>query len=343
MSEDVTFKIINVGKDRLNRLNDRFVRYLLTGSQNKVFLITFINEALFLKDDDKIIDLEFIPDGLHGPDSKTKLSILDASAKLVDGRTVDVEVQVIDYHDFRKRGPYYWSKRHALKLEKGAKVTYAMIKPTITICLLAFDLLEEEEEYRNSYSIRNDKSGNRLCADMQILYLELPKFLRFLGANHPRTGLERWLLYFSNEVSERMEKAMAEDGVLSMARDVELSFWADEVERELYFQHQQLLMDTYSAEHTYEFLLQQERERTAEAERAKEEAERAKEEVERAREESKRKEKVAQGALQKALEQGRKIALEMALNLRERGMERDQIVQILQASGFSEEDIRGHI
>ena len=288
MSEDVTFKIINVGKNQINRLNDRFVRYLLTGSQNKVFLIAFINEALLLKGDDKVIDLEFIPDELHGPDSKTKLSVLDASAKLVDGRTVDVEVQVIDYHDFRKRGPYYWSKRHALKLKKGTKVTYAMIKPTITICLLTFDLLEEEEEYRNSYSIRNDKSGNRLCADMRLLYLELPKFLKFLGANHPRTGLERWLLYFSNEVSERLDKVMVEDGGRSMAKDVELSFWANETERELYFQHKQHLMDTYSAEHTYEFLLEQEREKARkEIERVREEAERVRrEEAKRAKEEA---------------------------------------------------------
>jgi hypothetical protein len=176
---------------------------------------------------------------------------------------VDIEVQIVNRHDFRKRGPYYWAKRHALKLKKGEKTTFAQIKPTITICLLAFDLLEEEEGYCNVYSIRNDKSGNRLCEDMQIIYLELPKFLRFLGADHPRTGLERWLLYFCNEEGERMEKVMTEDSVLSMAKELELEFWADEAERESYFQHQQLLMDAYSDEHTYEYLLQQAKEKFA--------------------------------------------------------------------------------
>jgi predicted transposase/invertase (TIGR01784 family) len=265
MFDDVTYKIINVGNNRINRLNDRFVRYLLASGRGKPFLLAFINAVLLLEGDDRIVDLELIPGELHGPDAKSKLSILDASAKLADGRTIDVEVQIVNRHDFRKRGPYYWAKRHVLKLEKGKDMTYAGIKPTITICLLAFDLLEEEEEYRNSYSIRNDKSGNRLSADMQIIYLELPKFLRSLGADHPRTGLERWLLYFCNEEGERMEKVMAEDSVLSGLKDVELSFWADEKERELYFQHQQLLMDDYSAKHTYEFLLQQEREKTEKA------------------------------------------------------------------------------
>ncbi|GHV39539.1 hypothetical protein FACS1894187_19630 [Synergistales bacterium] len=52
---------------------------------------------------------------------------------------MDVEVQIINRHDFRKRGPYYWAKRHALKLPMGSKEVYTQIKPTITICLLAFD------------------------------------------------------------------------------------------------------------------------------------------------------------------------------------------------------------
>jgi DNA-directed RNA polymerase specialized sigma subunit len=58
-----------------------------------------------------------------------------------------------------------------------------------------------------------------------------------------------------------MEKAIAEDSVLSMAKDMELSFWADEKEREYYFQQQRLLLDAYSDEHTWEVLLKQEKEK----------------------------------------------------------------------------------
>jgi len=314
MYNDVTFKIINVGNNRINRLNDRFVRYLLAGGKSKLFLAAFVNSALLLEGENQVVDLELIPGEIHGEDAKTKLSVLDASARLADGRTVDIEVQVVNRHDFRKRGPYYWAKRHALKLEKGSMTTYAEIKPTITICLLAFDLLEEEDAYRNSYSIRNDKSGNRLCADMQIIYLELPKFLRFIGVDHPRTGLERWLLYFCNEEGERMEKVMTEDVVLSKAKDLELSFWADDKERELYFQHQQLLMDAYSDEHTYRVLLAQETE------------------------------KAAKQGLEQGLEQGLKQGLkqgkrEIAAEMLKLGIDMERIVKI---SGLSEEEIRGN-
>jgi predicted transposase/invertase (TIGR01784 family) len=248
-----TLKIIDVGPNRINRLNDRFAKYLFTSPKSKPILIDFINETLLFSGDDRIADVEVVSGELAQNAEKLKLSILDVSAKLTDGRTADVEIQVVNYHDFRKRGPFYWAARHARKLKTG--MTYAEIKPTITICLLVFDLLEEEEAYRNSYSIRNDKSGNCLCQDMKIIYLELPKFRRRLGKNYARTGLERWLLYFSNEEGKRMNKAAAENPVFSTAKEIESVFWADENERELYFAHQRMLMDAYSAEHTHEYLI----------------------------------------------------------------------------------------
>ncbi|MDR1376270.1 MAG: PD-(D/E)XK nuclease family transposase [Synergistaceae bacterium] len=199
MYDDVTLNIIDVGDKRINRLNNRFARYLLAGGRSKPFLISFINAALLFEGDDKIVDLEHIPGEIHGPDVKTKLSILDVSAKLADGHTID------------------------------------------------------------------------------------------------------------NEEGERMEKVMAEDSVLSMAKDIELSFWADEKERESYFKHQKYLMDLYSDEHTYEVLLRQEREK-AEREKKK--------------------------AAQDALKQGKR---EMARNLLKLGTGMDIIVQ---ASGLSEEEIR---
>ena len=78
MYEDATFNIINVGDNRINRFNDRFVRYLLTGGRSKLFLISFINAALMFEGGDRIVDLELIPVDIHGEDSKTKLSVLYA-------------------------------------------------------------------------------------------------------------------------------------------------------------------------------------------------------------------------------------------------------------------------
>jgi DNA topoisomerase VI subunit B len=77
------------------------------------------------------------------------------------------------------------------------------------------------------------------------------------------------MLYFSNEEGERMNKAVAENPVLSTAKEIESAFWADAREKELYFQHQRLLMDEYSAQHTFGYLLPQAEEKaTQEQEKA---------------------------------------------------------------------------
>jgi predicted transposase/invertase (TIGR01784 family) len=356
--DETTLRIIDVGPHRINRLNDRFAKYLLAGPKSKPVLIDFINGVLLLDGTDKIVDLGVISGELVQDAARMKLSLLDVSAKLMDGRTVDIEVQVVNYKDFKKRGPFYWAMRHAKKLEAG--MFYTQIKPTITICLLAFDLFEEEEAYRNSYSIRNDKSGNRLCEDLGIIYLELPKFLRYLGEGHPRTGLERWLLYFSNEEGERMDKAVAENTALERAKEIEAIFWADAEEKEAYFQHQRLLMDEYSAAHTFEYLLAQAKEESAQVEgkltqveekltqaegkvtQAEEKAAQAEEKVTQAEGKAAQAEEKVTQAEEKAAKakeetaQAEEKVTQAARNLLEKGFDVETIIQIL---GLSREDI----
>lgn len=247
--------IINVGENRLNRLYDRFFKKLFTS--NKDVLVDFINDVLLLEGDDVVTDLELLPGEMIQPHDGMKLSMLDVSAKLSDGRSVDIEVQIVNRRDFRKRAPYYWSMRHVTKLQRG--MSYVEAKPTILICLLAFDLLGEEQGYRNVYGICNEKSGNALCDDMRIIYLELPKFRRQCG-EMPRTGLERWLMYFSNEEGEMMEKVAERDREISYALDLEKLFLANEAERERYLYEMRCMMDEISFERTHEILQKQAKE-----------------------------------------------------------------------------------
>ena len=228
---------------KINRLNDRFIKYLFGTERNKSLLLDFINDALYTDGESKILDLELNTGELAQSTWNAKLSRLDISARLDNGSTADIEVQIINYHDFTKRFPYYWAMRHARQMKAGD--SYIDIKPTILICVLAFDILDEKD-YRNTYSIRNDGNGNSLCDDMKLVFLELPKFKKTI--TEPQTGLERWLLYFSNEEGEKMTQLVKNDPVITAAMLIESEFWADEKERDLYFRMQRQLMDEMSAE-----------------------------------------------------------------------------------------------
>ncbi|MDR1885981.1 MAG: Rpn family recombination-promoting nuclease/putative transposase [Synergistaceae bacterium] len=260
--------IIDVGDNRINRLNDRFLRYLLTGRWSDRILISFINDALMPEGDDAFVGIENMPCELSFDYAKMKISVFDAAARRLDGRTADIELQFVNRYDFRKRSPYYWSLRHVKKQKEC--MAYVQIKPTIVICVLAFDMLDDEKGYRNSFKIINEESGRCLCNDLHIVYLELPKFRRLIGRDgSPSTGLEEWLLYFTNEDGRRMGEIAAANPAIALAGQVEGEYRANEQEMGLYFAEQKRMLDEIGEEMTFGILLEEAR---AEAEKIKAEA-----------------------------------------------------------------------
>lgn len=247
--------IADVGPGRINRLNDRFVKYLFGVEAHKNLLLDFINDVLFPAGEARFESIELLNSELSQGGNDLKLSRLDLSALMRDGSSVDVEVQVLNEHDFRQRMPYYCCMRHAGKLKVGTP--YVALAPTIFIGVLAFNLLEEESDYRNVYALRNEKSGNLLCRDLQLIYLELPKFLERQCGDVPQTGLERWLLYLCNEEGELMEQTATLDVEIGQALDLEKIFWSDEEERFKYIARQKWIMDNLSREATPQYLIQQ--------------------------------------------------------------------------------------
>lgn len=254
---EFTRRIVDVGDGHINRLNDRYIKYLFGNPANKDILQDFINDVLLLEGTDAVFEIKSISGELAQDRAGMKLSRIDISAELGDGRTVDIEIQVVNRHDFKKRAPYYWAMRHVQKLVSG--VFYVDIKPTILICVLAFDLFAEEFSYRNTYRIRNDKSGNELCEDLQIVYIELPKFLR--QVDMPVTGLERWLSYLSNVRGEKMTTIAEADPILANAISIEGRYWADKKELARYFAQQKAMLDEISREGTSDYLLKKEKEK----------------------------------------------------------------------------------
>jgi predicted transposase/invertase (TIGR01784 family) len=103
-----------------------------------------------------------------------------------------------------------------------------------------------------------------------------------------------------------MNKAIAENPIISTAKEIESVFRADDKEKEQYFAYQRMLMDAYSAEHTHEYLLEQERKKT---------------------------EKMVAIAGQNGIKEG---LIKVARNLLKKGLDIDMIIEV---SGLSREDI----
>ena len=125
----------------------------------------------------------------------------ELTRRMVDGLDVhQVNPMNVNYQNMKRRTLYYWSQVYLMRLPSGAN--YNDLRPTITINILAFELLPQDEPHA-MYSIYNPKTHDRLNNDMELHFLELPKFVK--GVQKPireMTKMERWMAYFANRMNQ---------------------------------------------------------------------------------------------------------------------------------------------
>ncbi len=114
--------------------------------------------------------------------------------------------------------------------------------------ILAFDLFDGEPDFRNSFSIRNDISGNRLCDDLAIIYLEIPKYRR--SGRKPMNKLERWMAYLAGQEGAMMAQIAEKDPMIGEALDMEKLFLMDRMQRLAYIQSWKQMMDEANKDET---------------------------------------------------------------------------------------------
>ena len=173
---------------------------------------------------------------------------MDIRADLNDGTQVDIEVQVCPFKLMAERSLYYWSKMYSEQLEKGAE--YKKLKRAIAINLLAFDYLEDEQDWHNIYNLLNVKSHKKLTDHIEIHFLELPKFT--LKDMRKIRASEAWLAYFSGKYNkEELEEIAMTTPAIKEAVEFEDTFLQDRIESREYEQREKAIRDYYSYMNSY--------------------------------------------------------------------------------------------
>lgn len=130
---------------------------------------------------------------------------LDVFGILSDGTRVDIEMQVINHMNMEKRSLFYWAHMylHFDALRIGAE--YGTLKPAIAINIVRFCFLPQEDPH-SRYVIFNPETGHQLSDDMELHFLEIPKYRKKTVAKMNR--IERWLAYFADTLSEHEKEEM---------------------------------------------------------------------------------------------------------------------------------------
>lgn len=163
---------------------DVIFKRVFGNDNNKAIISAFVSDLLEIpRDSIKAIyinNVELTPEYLE-----QKFSRLDLKLD-VDGRIVNIEMQVNFEPDFKERTLLYWSKLYSEELKAGEE--YGELKHTICINIINFDLFGCEN-YHSSFKVLESERGELLTDKFSIHFFELKKLSKF----KKNKRMEDWL------------------------------------------------------------------------------------------------------------------------------------------------------
>lgn len=227
-----------------NPLNDYLFKFIFGREERKRITLNFLNAVLDLNDTEELRDITFIDRDLEPEFEEDKLSRLDLYGVANDGSRINIEVQLVNWRNMEKRTLYYWAKMYQ-SIHRGED--YVRLNRAITINLLNFILLPQPKPH-TMYGLYDLQSGHRLTEDIEIHFIEVPKFE--VKSIKELKRLEKWMAYFSNKLNdEEMEELAMSETAIREALDAEHIFMQDDIERWQYEQREKAVRDYISAMH----------------------------------------------------------------------------------------------
>ena len=230
----------DIKNKKYNPMNDVLFKFIFGKEERKKVTIHFLNSVLEREGEDAIKDITFQNSELVPLNDEDKLTRLDIYCITEKGEQIDVEVQIVNRKNMEQRSLFYWSQMYISTLYSGGK--YQDLKPAITINILSYNLFPEDEDFHSMFSIYNMKTGRRLNKDMELHFLEVPKFKK--KPIKEMTSIERWLAYFSNKLDEKeMEELAMNEAAIQTALDATATFMQDDKERWNYLNREMAIWD----------------------------------------------------------------------------------------------------
>ncbi len=186
----------------INPKTDFAFKKIFGGPQSRDILISFLN-ALLYDGKPTIEDLRII-DPYQAPRIEgIKDSFLDVKATLFDGKTVIIEMQVLNVLGFKKRVLYNAAKAFSTQLKAGDD--YTLLNPVIALTITDFVMFEHSSKCVSCYQLKEKSELTDYGDDIELIFAELPKFKKTL--DELSTLTDKWL-YFLKEAN-RLESVPA--------------------------------------------------------------------------------------------------------------------------------------
>ena len=123
----------------INPKTDFAFKKIFGSDQSKDILISFLNSILY-EEKNVIEDVEILNPYQAPPIRGIKDTYLDVRAKINGGKTVIIEMQVLNVEGFEKRILYNAAKAYSIQLETGEN--YNLLNPVIALTITDFTMFE---------------------------------------------------------------------------------------------------------------------------------------------------------------------------------------------------------
>ena len=168
---------------------------------------------------------------------KEKIGIIDLKATINKETTVDIEIQVKDYHNMIERSTFYIAGLYHTGLKRGER--YEKNNKVIGINILMFNIFKWKKFH--SKGILKENELNEIMTDK----LELPKIIKNSEEGNKR--LRQWLEFIYNKRKGEIEMAVKENEKIAKAQVEYKYLTGDERVQRLAF-----LRDKWESDHKSE-------------------------------------------------------------------------------------------
>ncbi len=142
--------------------------------EHPLILRSFLNALLPLPEDGPIVSLEYLNPEQVPQLPLLKNSIVDVRCRDQQGRQFIVEMQMNWTSAFLQRVLFNASKAYVRQLERGEQ--YELLQPVMGLSLLDDIFDRKSDEYYHHYQLVNTGQPERVIKDLQLVFVELPKF-----------------------------------------------------------------------------------------------------------------------------------------------------------------------
>ena len=178
----------------INPKTDFAFKKIFGSEQSKGILISFLNAILY-NEHPVIEDLEVLNPYLAPKIRGVKDTYLNVKARITGGKTVIIEMQVLNVESFEKRILYNAAKSYSVQLQSGER--YSLLNPVIALTITDFEMFPQFDKVISRFVLKEkDYLVDYLSDDIELVFVELPKFKKEL--NELETITDKWIYFLKS-------------------------------------------------------------------------------------------------------------------------------------------------